>query len=253
MELVFAPIAELRAQLTHAFEEIVGTTLDANIGASPESHRFACGLTGGSTALIFLGSLREAAVEWSHVRLYWGDERAVPPDHPSSNYGLAERLLLSPLGARAPFAQRMPAEEPDLTRAARQYDAVLPPALDLLILGVGDDGHICSLFPGHPALREGTAKALAIEDSPKPPPRRMTLSLPYVLASRHIWIVAIGPRKLPILRRAVSKADVTTPFELVVANHGSVTVFTDQAIRTEVQNGGSNQGSHRGSSSGVRR
>src|SRR5688500_10970436 len=113
MELVVAPIAELRPQITHLFEEVVGSSLDRGTTESAEPYAFACGLTGGSTALIFLGALREAAVDWSRVTLYWGDERAVPPDHPDSNYGLAERLLLSPLGGRAPHAVRMPAELPD--------------------------------------------------------------------------------------------------------------------------------------------
>lgn len=231
MELVFAPIAALRHLLTRSFEELVGA-MPAGTGSNAEAPRVSCGLTGGSTALIFLGSLREANVDWSRIRLFWGDERAVAPDHPASNYGLAERLLLSPLGARAPLAERMPAELPDLTRAARQYDAALPAALDLLILGVGDDGHVCSLFPGHPALEIREPRVLAIEDSPKPPPRRLTLSLPYVLASRQIWVVAVGARKLPVLRRAVSKGDTVTPFDMIVAGAHSLTVFTDQAIQT---------------------
>ena len=104
MELIVAPIAELRSRLTHRFEETVASVVDQGTGASIQPHTFTCGLTGGATALIFLGALREAAVDWSRLTLYWGDERAVPPDHVDSNFGLAERLLLSPLGARAPFA-----------------------------------------------------------------------------------------------------------------------------------------------------
>lgn len=230
MELVVAPIVELRARLTHLFEDVVAATVAGGSAAADRPDAFACGLTGGATALIFLGALREAAVNWSRITLYWGDERAVPPDHPDSNFGLAERLLLTPLGARAPNARRMPADQPDLAAAARAYAAELPPALDLLILGVGDDGHVCSLFPGHRALTTRDERVTAIDDSPKPPPRRMTLTLPYVLAAHRTWIVAVGPRKAPILQHAVAGQALATPLDLVVAQGGDVTIFTDQAL-----------------------
>ena len=230
MELVIAPIAELRARIAHHFEELVGSTLDRGVGLSDEPNMFTCGLTGGSTALIFLGALREASVDWSRITLYWGDERAVPPDSVESNYGLVEQMLLRPLAAKAPAAVRMQGELPDLQHAAREYAAALPPALDLLILGVGDDGHVCSLFPGHPALQEESARVLVIEDSPKPPPRRLTLSLSYVLRARQVWIVAVGERKRTLLQRAIKRKDVSTPVDLVVAQARSVTIFTDQVL-----------------------
>ena len=230
MDLVIAPIAELRARITHRFEEAVATIVDQGTTASDEPHTFGCGLTGGATALIFLGALREASVNWSRVTLYWGDERAVPPDHVDSNFGLADRLLLSPLGARAPYAARMPADDPYLSPAAFSYSQQLPPALDLLILGIGDDGHICSLFPGHPALSITDERVTVVEDAPKPPPKRMTLTMPYVLASRHTWVVAVGPRKAPVLKQALERRSASTPIDLVIAQSMDVTVFTDQAI-----------------------
>jgi 6-phosphogluconolactonase len=230
MELVIAPIAELKARLTHQFEETVGSTLDRGSGASAEPYALTCGVTGGSTALIFLAALREASVDWSRITLFWGDERAVPPDSVDSNFGLAEQMLLRPLGARAPAAVRMQGELPDLHHAAREYAAALPTALDLLILGVGDDGHVCSLFPGHRALMEENARVLVIEDSPKPPPRRLTLSLNYVLRARHTWIVAVGERKRVLLQRAIERQYVTTPVDLVVSQARDVVIFTDQAL-----------------------
>jgi 6-phosphogluconolactonase len=231
MELVVAPVAELRSTLTHHFEELVGTTLDRGLGASDEPYTITCGLTGGSTAMIFLPALREADVDWSRVRLFWGDERAVPPDSDESNFGLAEQMLLRPLASRAPAATRMQGEMPDLHFAAREYSAALPPALDLLILGVGDDGHVCSLFPGHAALMEENARVLVIEDSPKPPPRRLTLSLTYVLRSKHIWVVAVGERKRALLQRAIQRDQVSTPIDFVLAQAKNAVVFTDQTLR----------------------
>jgi 6-phosphogluconolactonase len=231
MELVVAPIAELRPRISRFFEDLVSTTL-----VNDASGTFSCGVTGGSTALIFLGALRDANVEWSRISVFWGDERAVPPDHPDSNFGLAERLLIDPLGGRAPGVFRMEAENPDLHGAARAYEEVLKAqlprdALDLLILGIGDDGHICSLFPGHPALTIEDRWVIAIEDSPKPPPKRLTLTMPFVLRSQNIWVIAVGPRKLSVLQRAIARDADETPIDHVVRHAANVTVFTDQSVR----------------------
>lgn len=230
MELVVASIAELRPRLSERFEESVAATLERGTGTAGEPFSFTCGLTGGATALVFLGALRDAHVDWSRIVLFWGDERGVPPDHIESNYALAERLLLAPLGARAPHAVRMPAEEADAAGAVRRYAAALPPALDLLILGVGEDGHVCSLFPGHRALVASDDRVTTLDDAPKPPRRRMTLTLPYVLASRRIWVVAVGPRKAPVIERAVDGQSPSTPIDLVVSQGRDVTIFTDQPV-----------------------
>ena len=75
------------------------------------------------------------------------------------------------------------------------------------MLGVGEDGHICSLFPGHKALLQDDLRAVAIEDAPKPPPRRLSLTLRFVLQTKKIWVIAIGPRKLPVLQAAIDKTE----------------------------------------------
>ncbi len=114
MELVGAPVHELRGLLTTSFEEwsIEGRS---------------CALSGGATALIFLGALRNANVDWKKITLFWADERAVPVDDPESNFGLAERMLLAPLGAKAPRAIRMPAEV-NLAQAASGTTTRLAPS-----------------------------------------------------------------------------------------------------------------------------
>jgi len=225
MELVGAPVPELKSLLTTSFEQWDGE------GSGNRS----CAISGGATAMIFLGALRNANVDWQRITLFWADERAVAPDDPESNFGLAERMLLSPLGANAPRAIRMPAEA-DLAQAAIWYDDALATELDggfldLAILGVGEDGHICSLFPGHKALLEDNLRAVAIEDAPKPPPRRLSLSLPFVLRTKKIWLIAIGPRKLPVLQAAIEKSGRSTPLDLVMRQGNDVTVFTDQTLR----------------------
>ena len=225
MELVGAPAAELRGLLTSSFED----------WSRASDKPLSCALSGGATAMIFLTALRAADVEWKRITLFWADERAVPPDDPDSNYGLAERMLLAPLGARAPRAIRMPADASSLGQAAFWYDDALATELDggpldLAILGVGEDGHICSLFPGHKALTENDLRAVAVEDAPKPPARRLSLSLRYVLRTKQIWVIAIGPRKLPVLHAAINKTSRSTPLDLVMRQARDVTVFTDQQV-----------------------
>ena len=104
-------------------------------------------------------------------------------------------------------------------------------SLDLAILGIGEDGHICSLFPGHKALLVEDLRAVAIEDSPKPPPRRLSLTLKYVLQTKKIWILALGSRKLPVLQAALDKTSNSTPLDLLMRQAKDVTVFTDQTLR----------------------
>ena len=240
MELVVARIDELRPRLTEAFERWAAE----DVVASPRT----CALSGGATALIFLGALKNANVDWSRISLFWADERAVPVDDPESNFGIADRMLLAPLGVKAPrafpmafdFAQakaddhKLPASS--LGTAALKYDAILARevksgGLDLALLGVGEDGHICSLFPGHRALMADDLRVVAMDDAPKPPPRRLTLSLPFVLRTKKIWLIAVGPRKLPALHAALSKTQRLTPLDLLLHQAKDVTVFTDQIIR----------------------
>ncbi len=224
MELVVAPIEVLRLRLTDAFE-----------GWASQAPARSCALSGGSTALMFLGALGNAQVDWSRISLFWVDERAVPPEDPDSNYGMAHRVLLGPLGHTAPRAFRMPAEQADLGEAAVHYDQILARELrggplDLAILGVGEDGHICSLFPGHRALT-AEGRVVAVDDAPKPPPRRLSLTLAYLEQTRQIWVVVIGSRKRDVLQAAIQRTGLSTPLDLLLSQAKDVTVFTDQRVR----------------------
>ena len=228
MELVGAPVSELKNILTTSFEDWAAQ--------HAQTQNVSCALSGGATALIFLSALRNAKVDWKRITLFWADERAVSPDDPESNYGLADRMLLSPLGARAPRAIRMPAEQSPLSRAAIWYDATLSSELhggplDLALLGVGEDGHICSLFPGHAALLQNEGRTVAVEDAPKPPSRRLSLTMRYVLETKKIWLIVIGQRKLPVLQAAINKTSNSTPLDQLMRQAGDVTIFTDQQIR----------------------
>lgn len=139
-------------------------------------------------------------VPWEKVVLFFGDERCVPPDHPDSNARMVREALLARLPIPAANVFRMAGEEPDPERAAAAYEAELrrelgpEPRLDLVLLGMGADGHVASLFPGSPALEERRRLVCAIEDGP-PHPRRLTLTLPAMAAARAVLFLVSGAEK----------------------------------------------------------
>jgi 6-phosphogluconolactonase len=186
-------------------------------------------LPGGSVAQAFLPVVAEASVDWALVDVFWGDERAVRPDHPESNYRLADELLLGRVAIGRARVHRMPADGADLDAGARAYEAELvrvlgdPPRFDVVLLGVGPDGHVCSLFPAHPALQETSRRVVAVTDSPKPPSRRLTLTLA-ALEGADIYIAAFGAAKAEVVREALTTP--TSPLPVArAARAGKRAVF----------------------------
>ncbi len=158
-------------------------------------------LAGGSTprrAYELLADIHDVA--WGRVTVLFGDERCVSPDHADSNYRMAREALLDRVSPAT--VHRMPAElGPD--EGAELYSpvvAALAP-LDLVLLGVGEDGHTASLFPGHPAVN-ATGWAIGIRDSPKPPSERVTLTLPVLRGARRVLILATGAGKADAVAKA---------------------------------------------------
>jgi 6-phosphogluconolactonase len=195
--------------------------------------RFTVALPGGSVATGFFPRLARIRFDWSKVDFFWGDERAVPPDHPDSNYAVARSLWLDPAGVPATSVHRMKAEQPDLARAAADGERELvevagsPPRLDLVILGVGPDGHVCSLFAGHPALAVRDRSVAVVEDSPKPPPRRLTLTLPVVTGAALVVVVALGRAKAEIIREAIEDPSSPLPVGMVARQARRATFLLD--------------------------
>ena len=188
---------------------LISSVQDAASEAIAVRGEFRIVLSGGSIAPLFFPSLARLQLPWSSVDFFWADERAVPPDHIDSNFGEANRLWLIPAGVPPARVHRIPGEDPDLRHASQTYAAALrriagdPPALDFALLGVGTDGHIASLFPGHPALKADEDLAVRIEDAPKPPRRRITLTLPVLARVRQIVVGAQGEAKAEVIRRAL--------------------------------------------------
>ena len=189
--------------------------------ALSERGAFTLALPGGSVATTFFPRLARMDFDWSLADFFWGDERAVPPADPESNYAVARSLWLEPARVPASRVHRMPADAPDLQAAAAAYGRELaaragtPPRLDLILLGVGPDGHVCSLFPGHPLLAERQRRVAAVEDSPKPPPRRLTLTLPVLAAAELVVVAALGRSKAEVVREALEDKRSALPLALV--------------------------------------
>ena len=174
---------------------------------------FSVALSGGSTPLALYRLLAEPpfreAIAWSRVHLFWGDERFVPPDHPDSNYGAALEALVSRVPLPTENVHSIPAEATEPEAAAAQYEDTLRrffatpkgevPRFDLVLLGLGPDGHTASLFPGLPALDENSHLVVATY-VPKLAAWRITLTPPVLRSARHVMFLVAGPDKAAVLR-----------------------------------------------------
>jgi len=176
-------------------------------------------LAGGTTPRaayeVLATSALAGALPWGATFWYFGDERAVPFDHPDSNYRLASETLFAGRPEALDRARRMPADAADADAAARAYGLLLPDPIDVLLLGLGEDGHTASLFPGSPALEERAARVVAVT-APKPPSRRMTITAPVIESAREVLVLVSGEAKAEALARALEgPLDVrSTPAQL---------------------------------------
>ncbi|MEO7963266.1 MAG: 6-phosphogluconolactonase [Gemmatimonadaceae bacterium] len=201
--------------------------------AIAERARFSVVVPGGSVATAFLPQLLSQPLPWDRCDVFWGDERAVPLDSPDSNAGAQEALW----AVRAPAASlyHMEGAASDLNLAATSYGATLrsalgdSPRLDIVILGAGEDGHIASLFPGHAALELTSPLVTVVEDSPKPPPRRLTMTLPLLAGARWLCIAAFGASKAAAVGEALANPASPLPLARVLRESARATVLLDEA------------------------
>jgi len=156
----------------------------------------------------------ESGVDWGAVEVWFGDERYVDPDSPDRNVGQARAAFLDTVGVPAHRVHAMPstADADDVDAAAEAYEAELhergPAAFDILMLGVGPDGHVASLFPGFDQVDVTDRTTVAVTGSPKPPPERVSLTLPRLNKSTAVWFLVSGEGKAEAVSRALGGADV---------------------------------------------
>ena len=201
------------------FEAAAEEVLRAAKEAVEQRGRFAIALPGGSTPKSLFNLLATNArtvMPWDRTFFFWGDERHVPPTDPDSNYRMAEEIMLSKIPVAAGNVFRIPAENPDAAAAAEAYEQTLRkffqleagrvPVFDLILLGMGPDGHTASLFPGSAGLHEKTRLVIA-NWIDKLKTSRLTLTLPVLNAARCVAFLVSGTDKAPALH-AVLEGEV---------------------------------------------
>ncbi len=174
-------------------------------------------LTGGGTGIAILRELRDSsardAIDWSRLDVYWGDERFVPADSDERNEKQAREALLDhvPLDPKRVHAMAPSDGEfgDDVDAAAAAYAEILTPevpAFDIMLLGLGGEGHTASIFPDSPAVHEKERSVVAVRDCPKPPPTRISLTLPAIRRAQDIWLVTGGDAKADAVAQALAGA-----------------------------------------------
>ena len=199
----------------HIFEDLAGLAgafareLTALAARRIEEHGlFTLALAGGKTPAPLYRRLNDPEfrdrIPWGQVKIFFGDERAVPPTHPDSNFKIAWDAWLAESTIPTESIFRLEGEAEDLAAAAERYSRILThevpsgpsgfPSLDLILLGLGEDGHTVSLFPGTSAVNE-TLRVVAANDVPQLDTRRLTLTYPTINSAHEVWFLATGERK----------------------------------------------------------
>jgi 6-phosphogluconolactonase len=220
--------------LASLLDRLISDTREEAARAQARRGLFALALSGGSVGIHGFPALATVSFEWSVTHVFWVDERAVPPSSPDSNFGLADSLWLASSGARSSNIHRMHADDTDLSAAADAYsDEIMrvlgpQPRLDLVLLGVGPDGHVASLFPGHTALLDDRNLVVPIVDAPKPPPSRLTLTRPILASAERVIVMALGESKAAVMTEALTTEDSALPVSLVLQRAARSLVLLDE-------------------------
>jgi 6-phosphogluconolactonase len=227
---------------------LVTRTVDA-VSAAGHAHLV---LTGGGIGTEVLTELAAEpardAVDWQRVDFWWGDERFAPQGHPDRNETGARAALLDKIDVDPARVHPMPGPDgpdgDDPEAAAARYAAGLAaatgpgdhgpvPAFDALMLGIGPEGHVASLFPGMPAVHD-TRSVVAVRDSPKPPPIRLSLTFPSIQAAREVWILAYGEEKAGAVALALSGADPVQVPAVGARGRDRTLFLIDQAAASKI-------------------
>lgn len=221
--------------------------LDEIAAANRTGKRHCVALSGGRIAQKFFASVVEQAKARkmgggdtpslsSNVHFFWADERCVPPDDAESNFAIAQKFLFAPLKIADAQIHRIRGEDaPEAAAKAASTEISKiatvnendQPVLDLIFLGMGEDGHVASLFPGEPGVSiSDKAIYRAVKNSPKPPPNRVTLGYAVIAVARQVWVLVSGTGKEPVLRKSL-QADGRTPLARVTQFRTRTKIFSD--------------------------
>ncbi|MDB4947217.1 MAG: 6-phosphogluconolactonase [Labilithrix sp.] len=222
-----------------AAREANGRITKALLEAIRERGAATIALSGGSSPIEAYQLLAKETIDWNKVHVYWVDERAVPPDSDRSNYGQAKKALLDPAGIPEANVHRMRGEASDLAVAAQDYEAELRetvkaklggvPSLDVLVMGIGDDGHTASLFPGD-RTQHLTDRLVAAVPASGEREARLTLTVPVLENARGTVVIVLGKAKHPALERiwSTSGSIDETPGRVIRNFRGSICWVIDR-------------------------
>ncbi len=221
------------AALFEAAAETISRALRASQNAN---RRTTFVLAGGQTPREVYRKLAAAktGVEWDRVEFFWGDERCVPPTSPDSNFRMAQECLLSGLKVPENHVHRIRAEMPDSEAAARSYveeiraafaGAALP-RFDVVLLGMGTDGHTASLFPG---THWDENRLIIVNEAPNPPRRRISMTPRLINAAAHVVFVVSGPAKAKALKQILNDPACDLPAGMIRPTNGTLTWLVDHA------------------------
>jgi 6-phosphogluconolactonase len=245
---VSGPASILIARDEAAFLKKAAMLLIESTIAAVESRQHATwSLSGGNTPKKLFQLLSEPyykeRIPWPQLHLFWGDERCVAPEHADSNYKMVRESLLSKVAIPADNVHRMPAEMTPPNDGARTYDQALKvffkherpfPIFDVMMLGMGDDGHTASLFPGTSALEENE-KWVASTFVEKLSAHRLTLTYPVINNARRILILCAGDSKAPVLKEVLrTGTPVRFPVQRVQPTHGELIWILDEAAASKL-------------------
>jgi len=210
--------------------------------------RFTVAISGGSLPKMLRGLIGNTHIKWDRWHIFYVDERVVPLDHPDSNHKACTEALYSKVPIPPDnihtidaalldnLEELSDAYEKDLIREFAQKDAARFPVFDLILLGMGPDGHTASLFPGHELLSEGDRWIAYLEDSPKPPPKRITFTYPVINHAARIVFVAAGKEKADMLKNVLDHPELGLPSARVKpAFPGQLYWFVDDPAAAKVE------------------
>jgi 6-phosphogluconolactonase len=204
------------------------------------SQPYSVALSGGRIAKTFFAAVGELAkssgASLANVHFFWADERCVPPTDPESNFLLAKENLFQPLGIAPERIHRLKGELPPnaaMEEACSDIRRVVPtdgagmPVLDMIFLGLGEDGHIASLMPNAPPDVLGSQEPFVhVANSPKPPPNRLSMTYPVLAAAKNVWALVAGAGKADALRDSL-RPDGKTPFARILQSRLQTLIYTD--------------------------
>jgi 6-phosphogluconolactonase len=230
-QVVFADASELAADIADRLGQFI-------TAKQSEGHEPNIVLTGGSIAIDAYKRLQTGAADWTRVHWWWGDERFVPEGHADRNDQQARDAFLDRLGVRSDHVHVMPSHgcSESMSEAADGYAASLPhEPFDLVLLGMGPDGHVASLFPGFPQLTEMDRRCVEVFGSPKPPPERITLTFPALNHAAEVWFLVAGEGKAQAVVRAMSDGAVAETPAKGVGGLGRALWLLDEAAASQLE------------------